>query len=97
MLPESFVGGNGSWTESDAHHTLVFGPGDHVEAKNTGNSLLHFVLIAGQPINEPVVQYGPFVMNTHEEINQAMSDYSNHRNGFERAAGWNSDIGEGFD
>ena len=28
-------GGSDSWTESDAHHTLVLGPGDHVQAKNT--------------------------------------------------------------
>lgn len=40
---------------------------------------------------------GPFVMNTREEINQAMSDYSNKRNGFERAKGWSSEIGEGVD
>ena len=32
-------GGDGSWTGSDAHHTLVFGKGDHVEAKNTVRQL----------------------------------------------------------
>ena len=44
--------------ESDAHHTLVLGEGDFVEVENSGNEKLHFVLIAGQPLNEPVVQHG---------------------------------------
>jgi redox-sensitive bicupin YhaK (pirin superfamily) len=33
------------------------------------------LLIAGKPLKEPIVQYGPFVMNTQDEIHQAMSDY----------------------
>lgn len=36
---------------------------------------LRFLLIAGQPIGEPIVQHGPFVMNTQEEIMQAFADY----------------------
>lgn len=33
------------------------------------------ILIAGRPLNEPIVQYGPFVMNTREQIEQALADY----------------------
>jgi hypothetical protein len=37
------------------------------------------ILIAGKPLNEPIVQYGPFVMNTQAEIHQALDDYRNGR------------------
>jgi redox-sensitive bicupin YhaK (pirin superfamily) len=37
------------------------------------------LLIAGRPIDEPIVQYGPFVMNTREEIEQAIADYQSGR------------------
>lgn len=33
------------------------------------------ILIAGRPLNEPIAQYGPFVMNTHDQIRQAVEDY----------------------
>ena len=33
------------------------------------------VVLAGKPLQEPIVQYGPFVMNTRQEIEQALSDY----------------------
>jgi redox-sensitive bicupin YhaK (pirin superfamily) len=34
-----------------------------------------FLILAAKPLKEPVVQYGPFVMNTREEIEQAIRDY----------------------
>ena len=37
------------------------------------------LVIAGKPLNEPIVQYGPFVMNTQEEIRQAMDDFRSGR------------------
>ena len=49
---------------------IAFGDGDEVEARSeTG---LRFLLLAGAPFGEPIVPYGPFVMNTVEEIQQAL-------------------------
>ncbi|MGH8397316.1 MAG: pirin family protein [Gammaproteobacteria bacterium] len=48
--------------------------GDTV-AVRAGKSGARLLLIAGKPLNEPVVQYGPFVMNSREEIEQAIRDY----------------------
>ncbi|KAK0662556.1 RmlC-like cupin domain-containing protein [Cercophora samala] len=53
-----------------------------------------FVLVAGQQMDQPVVQYGPFVLNSQEEVYQAFIDYQSHTNGFERAKGWKSEIGK---
>ena len=51
-------------TQGTCEHALVFGPGDHVTATTNDDEGFRFLLVAGQPIGEPVVQYGPFVMNT---------------------------------
>jgi redox-sensitive bicupin YhaK (pirin superfamily) len=39
------------------------------------------LVLSGEPIHEPVVSYGPFVMNTREEIRQAVDDYQNGKLG----------------
>jgi len=40
-----------------------------------GGSGVRFLLLAAQPLREPVIRYGPFVMNTREEIQQAIRDF----------------------
>lgn len=52
------------------------------------------VLVAGLPLDQKVVQYGPFVVTSQEEVYQAMLDYQSHSGGFERAKGWESKIGK---
>ncbi len=52
---------------------IKFEDGDHIRVK-TENSAVRFMLMAGAPFKEPIVPYGPFVMNTEEEIHQALAD-----------------------
>jgi redox-sensitive bicupin YhaK (pirin superfamily) len=56
------------------HSLAVLGEGDEVDLA-AGPEGARFILVAGKPIGEPVVQYGPFVMNTRQEIEQAFADY----------------------
>ena len=53
--------------QGDIEVDLINSAGGHQEAE--------FLLLQGQPIGEPVAQYGPFVMNTEAEIRQAVADY----------------------
>jgi len=52
---------------------IKYEDGDHIRVK-TENSPVRFMLMAGAPFKEPIVPYGPFVMNTEEEIYQALAD-----------------------
>ena len=56
------------------HQGGVFGPGDSI-AVRAGADGVRFLLLAGRPLHEPIVQHGPFVMNTRAEIEQAIRDY----------------------
>lgn len=60
-------------TSATAGELLLFNnDGTHIEL--TADDDAHVIVLSGEPINEPIVQYGPFVMNTVEEIQQAMFD-----------------------
>jgi quercetin 2,3-dioxygenase len=56
----------------------VLGRGEKVELE-AGTDGARLVVIAGRPLNEPVAKYGPFVMNTADEIRQAVYDYQSGR------------------
>ena len=57
----------------------IFGPGDAVSLEAA--KPWSFLLLAGKPLGESVARYGPFVMNTAEEIQQAFADYQSGRLG----------------
>ncbi|CAM9627156.1 unnamed protein product [Scytosiphon promiscuus] len=76
-----------------AHNTVTLTKEGSGVLVKTFDSPVDFVLVCGEPTNEPVVQHGPFVMNTRQEIQQAMMDYQSGSNGFENASKWYSEIG----
>ncbi len=57
-----------------SYHGIALDGGAAIRVEN-GNTAGKFLLLEAEPINEPVVQYGPFVMNTREEIMEASRDY----------------------
>jgi hypothetical protein len=83
------LAGNGSvGAERRPVHTgqlAVYGPGDSVtlsaDTRQGPGGSLEVLLLGGRPIGEPVVHYGPFVMNTRAEIVQALADYQAGRLG----------------
>jgi len=56
---------------------VVFSDGDQLTVRALPDSPVKFMLVAGMPFREPIVPYGPFVMNTVEEIQQALADLRN--------------------
>ncbi|MCM2256323.1 MAG: pirin family protein [Vicinamibacteria bacterium] len=57
-----------------AGQLAVFGDGDAVKV-TAGDSGGRFILLAAQPLREPIARYGPFVMNTRQELEQAFADF----------------------
>ena len=83
----------------DAYHTLVLTKDGErgVRISNaSADKAARMVLVAGEPLDQQVYQYGPFVMTNRAEIQQTLLDFQTGRNGFERAPGWKSKIGAGM-
>lgn len=81
----------------DQYHNVVFGTeGDSIEAsvEEGAEKASRFILVAGMPLEQPIVQYGPFVVTSRDEVVKAVQDYHGFTNGFERAEGWESEIGK---
>lgn len=81
---------NGKSREIDEFHCCVLEQSgtDDIEHKFRASKNSKFVLIGGEPLNEPIIQHGPVVMNTKEEIYQAFEDYQQGKNGFEGSHEW---------
>ncbi|KAL8951493.1 MAG: hypothetical protein Q9222_002547 [Ikaeria aurantiellina] len=78
-------------------HNVVFkqeGAAVAVEVDPSAEEDGRFILVAGLPLDQKVVQYGPFVLNSQEQVYQAMLDFQSNSNGFEQAKGWRSEIGK---
>jgi redox-sensitive bicupin YhaK (pirin superfamily) len=54
----------------------ILSDGDKVIVANTSDEIAELLVLGAEPINEPVARYGPFVMNTREEVFQAFDDYN---------------------
>ena len=67
--------------EADAQTMVVFNQDGDTVTLAAGDEPLDVLLFGGVPLKEPVVRYGPFVMNTEEEIRQAVVDYQAGRMG----------------
>jgi redox-sensitive bicupin YhaK (pirin superfamily) len=74
VLTEQAADANSPAKYDVSNHSLVlFDRGDEIVVQ-AGDEGIRFLLVSGKPIEEPVAWYGPIVMNTQEELRQAMSE-----------------------
>jgi redox-sensitive bicupin YhaK (pirin superfamily) len=59
--------------EAGNHSLVLFDRGDEISVQ-AGDEGIRFLLVSGKPIEEPVAWYGPIVMNTQEQLRQAMAE-----------------------
>lgn len=81
----------------EKYHNVVFeqeGDSIEVSVEEGAEKDARFIVVAGMPLDQPIVQYGPFVVTSRDEVMQAMMDYQTSSNGFERANNWESEIGK---
>jgi quercetin 2,3-dioxygenase len=82
------ISGEGTFGDGEKYakrgNVIIFNSdGENIKIKSSkdANEPLQFLFIAGVPLNEPIARYGPFVMNTKQEIYQAIEDYRNGKLG----------------
>jgi quercetin 2,3-dioxygenase len=76
-------------TSLPQHTFAVLSAGENIQVSADADGA-RFIMVAGQPIGEPIIQYGPFVMSSDAEIQQALTDYRagklvQHKAAFKRA------------
>ena len=77
LLEKEVLGQEVNIRDMSGDRTLIrFGSGDEVTVQ-AGNEGVRFLLISGAPIEEPVAWHGPIVMNTRDELKQAIADLNN--------------------
>ena len=57
----------------------VLGPGDTIRVGAEASQAARLLVVAGRPLHEPIAKYGPFVMNTEAELQQAFADFRSDR------------------
>ncbi|KLP09777.1 pirin [Fusarium fujikuroi] len=89
-----FASQNGPLTKADQHGTVLYKPGGDavsIQVCESQVSSTRLLIIAGQILDQPIVQHGPFVSTSADGIRQAFEDFYDGKNGFERAKGWQSE------
>ena len=76
--------------DAGSRNLLLLSKGTSISFRNMHHTQLHFILVAGQQINEPIFRSGPFIMNTAKELADAEMDFKQSKNGFEKSFGWKS-------
>ncbi|KAJ4858835.1 pirin domain-containing protein [Trichoderma breve] len=98
ILDGNVVVGEGAQAKKAEQYDNVFfeqeGDVIHLSTEASATKEARVFVIAGTPLDQPVVQYGPFVLNSEEEVMKTFSDFQSHENGFERAKNWRSKIGD---
>ncbi|KAK7208239.1 pirin-like protein [Myxozyma melibiosi] len=84
-------------TKIPQYHNAVFardGDGVEISVPEEFSSDVRVVIVGGQVLDQPIIQYGPFVAVSKDKIYEAVMDFQAASNGFERARGWESKIGK---
>lgn len=92
-----FSNGDGKTETVVKYHNVVFDQAGYsvsMSVEDGASESARIILVAGLPLDQPVVQYGPFVTTSRQEVMDALMDYQTRQNGFERAADWESEIGK---